>query len=95
MTTTKSDEPQDRLTRLCQAGIRGIEAAEEYTENIKGIIMLEDGDCGGIAITGYSEDSGREAFIDMLVHLQAIAEVNGLKLNFVGIPDSPEGIDDA
>lgn len=91
---TTHDEPHDRLTRMCQSGITAIEADPEFTEGIKGVIMLDDGKHGGIAITGYQEGGGREAFVDMLVHLQAIAESNGLRLDFIGIPDTVEGAED-
>jgi hypothetical protein len=90
---TAHDEPVDRLTRLCKTAIEAIEADPEFTDNIKGIIMLNDGDRGGLAMTGYLEGGGREAFGDLFVHLHAIAEANGIQIHFMGIPDTIEGVE--
>jgi hypothetical protein len=42
-----------------------------------------------VAHGGYDEDEGHEAFVNLLGHLQVLAEANGMRLDFVpntGVP---------
>lgn len=70
------DQPHDRLTRLCDAMIAALEADAEHRDGDKAVIMLDDGDRGGIVIHGYGEDH-RRAAAAVLTHLKAIFEAHG------------------
>jgi GTPase len=83
-----SHEPHDRLTNLCDQMAQVLH--EPGNEDIKGIILLDDGEMGGIMQHGY--DDQLEAFVDLYTHLKAMAHTVGLHLDFVSVPESPEGI---
>jgi hypothetical protein len=71
-------EPHDRLTRLCDAMTKALEADAEYRDGDKAIVFLDDGDRGGIQLFGYESDT--DAMADLLIHLKAIFEANGKTL---------------
>lgn len=82
---TREEYPHDRLTRLCDAAIKGIEAHPEYVEDeIKVIVMIHARGRGGIGLHGYGTHAGVrpevESATDMLVHLKAIFEAAGKTL---------------
>lgn len=83
MRASKSEEPNDRLTRLCDAMSRAYEAHPEQGEE-KVIIFMQDGNRGGLELIGYDDDS--EAVTDLIVHLAAILKTNGLTLQLVPVP---------
>jgi hypothetical protein len=83
-----SYEPHDRLTLICDRMTDVLD--EPGNEDIKAIVMLDDGVHGGIVTQGYTDQ--REAFVDAYTHLKAMAHTVGIDLSFVGIPQSPEGI---
>jgi hypothetical protein len=74
-------EPHDRLTRLCDAMTRTLEVQDEYDENVRCVVMLDDGSNGGIVLHGYEDDG--QAAVDMLMHLRAIFRANGGDLTIV------------
>jgi hypothetical protein len=86
-----SDQPHDRLTRLC---VRMTEPLDE-TENddVKAIVFLNDTESGGIQIHGY--DDAAEAMTDLFIHMRAIFRSMGKDLSFIPVPDSPEGLSGA
>jgi hypothetical protein len=71
-------QPHDRLTRLCDAMTGTLEQQAEYTADVKAVIMLDDGQRGGIVLHGYDDDT--QAMVDLLMHLKAIFEANGKTL---------------
>jgi hypothetical protein len=75
--------PHDRLTRLADVMAAALEAAPEYREGDKAIMFLDDGKRGGLVLHGYDDDT--EAMDDLIVHLQAIFEVNGKTLMVVPV----------
>lgn len=83
--------PVDRLTRLCDAMTQTLEVHPEYRKGDKCMVFLDDGERGGIVAHGYKND--KEAIIDLLSHLRAMFKANGMELEFMRIPDSPQGID--
>ena len=85
-----TNAPHDRLTFICDAMTKVLD--EPGNEDVKGIVMLDDGVMGGIVAHGYTDN--REAFVDMFTHLKAMAKASGLDLSFMAIPNSPEGLDD-
>lgn len=74
----RTEEPRDRLTRLCDVMTTALEAAPEYRDGDKAVIMLNDGSAGGIVLYGYDNDHA--ALADLLMHLKAIFEANGTPL---------------
>ena len=79
-------EPHDRMTKLCNAGLEGARQSMHHREGDRVIVFAHSADGrGGIGIGGYEDnrDSDREAFADILVHIQAIAEANGFRLEIL------------
>lgn len=99
----KADQPFDRLTRLCDVATHALDDAVEIEAEeargqegvnltpVKAIVFLEDDESAGIVIHGY--DDSMDAMTALFLHMKAIFQANGKDLDFVGIPDSPEGID--
>ena len=71
-----STEPSTRLTHLCDEMQRPLERDEN--RDVKAIVMLQDGDMGGIIMTGY--DDGYEGISDLFVHLSAMFQAHGKRL---------------
>lgn len=72
------DQPHDRLTRICDRVTTAIDADPEHQPEDKAIIMLDDGEKGGLVLHGYDNDV--DAMADLLTHLKAIFEANGRTL---------------
>lgn len=88
---TQSDKPTDRLTRLCDAMTETLDFHPEYNGSTdKCIIFLGDDDHGGIVMHGYEDPN--EAIVDLFMHMKAMFRAQGKDIEFVGIPDSPEGL---
>jgi hypothetical protein len=85
---TRGPEPMDRLTGLCDQMTRVLDYPEN--EDVRAIVFLDDGERGGIQLHGYTDDV--EAMAALFVHMQAVFRANGRDIQFVGIPDSPEGL---
>lgn len=83
MTGKTEGEPTDRLGRIAAAMLRAAEDHPESREGDKAIILLDDGTLGMTAHGGYDEDEGREAFVNLLSHVQMLAEANGMRLDFI------------
>lgn len=80
--TGKGERPKDRLGRIAAAMLEAAENHPESRDGDKAIVMLDDSeDMGMIAPGGYED--GRDAFVNLLAHLQVLAEANGLSLDFV------------
>jgi hypothetical protein len=75
----RTEDPHDRLTRLCSAMTEALDAHPERGEE-KCIVFLQDSKRGGLQMHGYEDDT--EAIADLFVHLQAIFEANGKQLLF-------------
>jgi hypothetical protein len=71
-----STEPTTRLTHLCGEMIEPLERDEN--SDVKAIVMLQDGDMGGITMAGYED--GNEGIADLFVHLSALFEAHGKHL---------------
>jgi hypothetical protein len=80
----RTKEPISRLTRLCAAMTDVLEAQEEYGEDVKCIVFLQDGDRGGLQMHGYEDEN--EAIADLFIHLKAIFASNGRTLTFMPMP---------
>jgi hypothetical protein len=63
---------------------------EPENEDVRAIIFLDAEDRGGIQLHGWEDET--EAMAHLFAHLQAIFRATGRDLDFIGIPDSPEGI---
>ena len=69
----ESDEPFDRLTRLCDIMQESIHSPENA--DVKGIIFLHDADSGGIVLMNYDDTS--QGMADLLVHMKALFNSQG------------------
>jgi hypothetical protein len=74
----RSDRPHDRLTQLCAEMTDLLDAKGAAVADVKAVIMLDDGERGGIVLHGYDDDT--DAMVDLFVHLKAIFEANGKQL---------------
>lgn len=82
--TDRSEDPVDRLGRIAAAMLTAAEEHPEHREDDKVIIMLDHGERGLIAHGGYErEEDGADAFVSMLAHLEALAQANGMRVDFV------------
>jgi hypothetical protein len=84
-------EPTDRLTRLCAAMTDALDAHPEMGPTVKAAVFLQDGKKGGLQLHGY--DDSTEAMVDLFLHMRAMMRANGKDLQFITIPDTPEGIE--
>ncbi len=79
------EEPQDRLTRVCDAMTNTFDAHPETRATDKCMVFLDDGSRGGIVLHGYEDST--DAFIDLLMHLKAIFKAQGKQLDLMFIGD--------
>jgi hypothetical protein len=89
MTTppTKSDTPQDRLTRIGNMTLAAFNDHDEKRTADQAIVFLKDATKGGIALAGYDDD--KDAIMDLVVHLRAMFRTHGLDLHFVPVGTTP------
>jgi len=85
---TMSDTPVDRLTRLSVEMTAVLELPENA--DVQAIVFLSDAKSGGIQMHGY--DNVADGMAALFVHMKAVFQAMGKDLDFVGIPDSPEGL---
>jgi hypothetical protein len=75
------NDPHDRLTRLCDAAIKAVDAHPECPEDLKFIIMIDDGHQGGIGAHGY-EGPG-ELLINLYEHTKAMFEAHDIPFDVI------------
>lgn len=85
----RSEEPFNRLSELAAKMTAVLETPEN--EDVKAIVMLEDESGRMTHLFGWEEDTA--AMATMFVHMRAIFRSIGKDLQFVGIPESPEGLE--
>lgn len=78
---TRATEPHDRLTRLCAAMTDALEAHPEARGDERGVLMLQDGERGGIVLHGYDDET--RALVDLFMHLGAIFRASGKELRLM------------
>jgi hypothetical protein len=85
------EEPTDRLGRIAAAMLAAAEAHPEYRAGDRVIVMLDDEveKRGMIAHGGYEESDGAEAFVNLLGHVDALAQGNGMRLDFIPMAGPP------
>jgi hypothetical protein len=86
-----AETPGDRLGRIAAAMLEAAEAHPEHRDGDLAIIMLDDDveKRGVVAHGGYEEDAGVDAFVNLLGHVDAIAQGNGLELQFIPMAKPP------
>jgi hypothetical protein len=87
---TTSPVPVDRLTRICDAMADVFNNHPELVDGDQCAVFITDGHRSGIVLNGY--DDQRDAMVDLIMHLQAVFESAGMKLDIVTIPNSPEDL---
>lgn len=80
--------PMDRLTELCAEMTVPLDDPEN--SDVKAIVFLHDGDRGGIVLHGYEDEV--EAMSELFAHMKAVFQAVGKDLDFVFVPDSPQGL---
>ena len=94
---TRSDEPHDRLTGLCNdmtdlldALVTAEQEKNPDAKNVRAIVFLDDDDAGGIVVHGY--DDMTDAMVDLLMHVKAMFNSMGKDVEFVAVPQSAAGL---
>ena len=85
---TSNDHPVDRLTGLCAEMTVPLDRPEN--EDVKAIVFLHDPTRGGIVLHGYDDEV--EAMAELFVHVKAVFNSIGKDIDFIGVPESPEGL---
>ena len=85
---TKSDSPQDRLTRVGNTMLGAFNAHAEKRDGDRAIVFLKGENKGGIALAGYDGDDA-EAIVDLVVHMRAMFRARGHDLHFVPVGTTP------
>lgn len=85
---TRGGVPTDRLTRICDAMTFTFNQHPEHQQGDKCMVFLDNGDRGGIVLDGYDDDA--EAMTDLLMHLTAIFNANGKRLDLMFM--DPDGV---
>jgi hypothetical protein len=71
----RSEDPHERLTRLAGAAARAIEEDPSSNDNMRGLILIQDGTEGGLCGFGFDDDS---EMVDLLLaHAEVICKVIG------------------
>lgn len=87
----RTEEPHDRLTRICDAMTKTLDMHPESRPTDKCMVFLQNGRQGGLVLHGYDDDS--EAITDLLMHLKAMMRANGKQLDFMFLGE--DGVDRA
>jgi hypothetical protein len=88
----RTEEPQERLTRLADAAVDGINSHPENGDDVRGIIILVTDGRSGMAVFGYDEDDGgSDALTDLAANTQALFKAHGATLTFVSRADLGAG----
>lgn len=89
---TRTTEPHDRLTRICDSMTKQFDLHPEKLPGDRCIVFIDSQDekRGGINIHDYDDDV--EAVVDLFMHMRAIMRANGKDLEFIGIPNDASGL---
>jgi hypothetical protein len=85
----RSEEPMDRLTRICDVMTEALEAHPEYNEATdKAVVLIDDDAQGGAVRHGYANGPEGDMGVAqvLLAHAQALHEVNGLPFSVAHVP---------
>jgi hypothetical protein len=84
----RTEEPHDRLTRICDAMTNTFDAHPEHQSDDKCIVFLDGDNRGGLVLHGYDDDM--EAMVNLFMHLRAVFRANGKDLEIIALGD--EGV---
>jgi hypothetical protein len=84
----RTGEPHDRLTELCATMTDALDGELEPGEDVKAVVMLQDGERGGLQMHGYDDDT--DAIVDVFLHLRAIFEAQGKTLMISPVLGTPK-----
>jgi hypothetical protein len=85
----RSEQPQDRLTRICDVMTDALHDHPEFREGDKCMVFMDDGESAGLVMDGYDDDS--QALADLFQHMQAIMKANGKKLDIIFLDEDGVG----
>jgi len=96
MDVTSSDKPMDRLTKLADEMTNRLDqivatqqSLGKGVSDVKAIVFLDDDVRSGIVLHGWDDQT--DAMVSLFMHMKAIFKAMGKDLDFVGIPETPEG----
>ncbi|HEX5016662.1 MAG TPA: hypothetical protein VFX15_03645 [Actinomycetes bacterium] len=85
-----ADQPFDRATELGNDVANAFEASEHRQPNDRAIILIDTDDRCGCVLVNYPNDNRAQVIADMLMHLRALFNSIGKRLEFMALDD--EGI---
>lgn len=81
----RTEEPHNRLTRICDAMTGTFDQHPEHQPDDKCIVFLNTNDQGGLVIYGYDDDM--DAMTNLLMHLRAVFAANGKRFDLMFIDE--------
>lgn len=93
----RSAVPHDRLTLMANDLVQALRDRDD-ADTVKAIVLLQDGEAGGLALHGYGatimdeETASREAAIDMILHLRSLLRVSTMDLATVLLAAQQRGM---
>ena len=88
--TGVGEQPTDRLGRIAAAALNAGARHPEARDTDRMIVMVDDASRGGMtAHGGYDKSEGRDAFLNLLGHIDAMAQAMGLRLDVVPLSNPP------
>lgn len=90
-TPRMTDEPHDRLTRICGAMTATMDVHPETRHRDRAVIMLDDGEMGGIAMHGYEDP--KDGLVDLVMHARAMFHSLGLGFEIIAMPGDASKLD--
>lgn len=84
------DQPHDRLTSICDDVTRNLdELPDSDREGLRAILFVSDDERSGIKLWNYEDE--KEAIAELLVHIQAIFQSIGKRMEVFAVPKKGQG----
>ena len=84
------DEPRDRLSRIAAAMLKAAEEHPEAREDDQALVMLDSpSERRGTIAHGGFEGVDADAFVNLLGHVDALAQAQGIRMEFIPMSEPP------
>jgi hypothetical protein len=78
-------KPHNRMTRLCDAATKAMDAHPEWSDDVRAIVLLHDEEEGGVQLHNYPGDDDeaaeKEGLVDLVMHLKALLRRHGFDVH--------------
>jgi hypothetical protein len=89
----RSEEPQDRLTRICDDMTKTFDLHPEHLDTDRCMVFLDDPVSGRAGMVAYAWENDAEAIAHLFMHIRAMFRAQGRDLEIIAIPDDPSELD--